>query len=84
MGTDSICSKTRDKGRRNDMYIERLIIRGYKILKDLDITLKEKMNIFIGENDSGKSSVLEAIQIATRGRLGRTYSTQCTTGNQNT
>lgn len=46
------------------MYIERLIIRGYKILKDLDITLKEKMNIFIGENDSGKSSVLEAIQIA--------------------
>lgn len=54
------------------MYIERLIIRGYKILKDLDITLKEKMNIFIGENDSGKSSVLEAIQIATRGRLGRT------------
>ena len=30
------------------------------------------MNIFVGENDSGKSSVLEAIQIAARGRLGRT------------
>lgn len=54
------------------MYIERLIVRGYKILENLDIKLNEKMNIFVGENDSGKSSVLEAIQIATRGRLGRT------------
>ena len=54
------------------MYIERLIVKGYKILENLDVFLKKDMNIFIGENDSGKSSVLEAIQIATKGRLGRT------------
>ena len=30
------------------MYIERLIIKGYKILEDLDITLNEKMNQIMG------------------------------------
>ena len=54
------------------MYIERLIVKGYKKLENLNVVLKKDMTIFIGENDSGKSSVLEAIQIATKGRLGRT------------
>lgn len=53
------------------MYIERLIVKGYKILENLDVGLNKDTNIFIGENDSGKSSILEAIQIATKGKLGR-------------
>ena len=53
------------------MIVERLIVKGYKLLEDLDINLNQDMNIFVGENDSGKSSVLEALQIATRGRLNR-------------
>lgn len=53
------------------MIVERLIVKGYKLLEDLDINLNQDLNIFVGENDSGKSSVLEALQIATRGRLNR-------------
>ncbi len=40
------------KVKENCMYIERLIIKGYRILDNLNIALNEKMNIFIWENDS--------------------------------
>ena len=66
------------------MVIKRLNLVNFRNYSKVNLELVPSMNIFIGENDSGKSSILEAIQIATRGRLGRTYSTQCTTGNQNT
>ena len=33
------------------MYIERLIVKGYKILENLDVGLNKDTNIFIGEKE---------------------------------
>lgn len=44
-------------------YIKRLIIEGFKKIKNLDLTLDQKMNILVGENETGKSTIIEAINI---------------------
>lgn len=51
------------------MVIKKLLVRNYKLLKDVTIELNEDINIFVGENDSGKSTVLEALSIITSGKL---------------
>lgn len=42
------------------MPISRIIIKNYKSIKKCDISLSE-LNVLIGENGSGKSNILEAI-----------------------
>lgn len=42
------------------MFIKRIILNNFKIHKHLDIEL-DKLNIIVGENGGGKSSILEAI-----------------------
>lgn len=49
--------------------IEKLFIRNYKIFKNKIIDLNKGINIFVGENDSGKSTFLEALSIITTGKL---------------
>ncbi len=51
------------------MYIKKLYVKNYRILKDTLIEFSDKVNIFVGENDSGKSTILEALSIITSGRL---------------
>ena len=51
------------------MKIEKIKICNYKLLRDVEIKLNNVMNIFVGQNDSGKSSILEAISIVTTGKL---------------
>ncbi|MCR4646207.1 MAG: AAA family ATPase [Oscillospiraceae bacterium] len=51
------------------MYISKLIVKNYKLLKDVNLDLNERINIFVGENDSGKSTILEVLSIITSGRL---------------
>ena len=41
------------------MYIRRLVVKNYKLLKDVEIALNFDTNIFVGNNDSGKSTLLE-------------------------
>lgn len=43
------------------MYIEKLMIRNYKKLKSVNICLSEKQNLFIGPNNSGKTSSIEIL-----------------------
>ena len=43
------------------MKIVRLRIQNYKSIKDIDITLSDKVNVFIGENSVGKSNIFSAI-----------------------
>lgn len=43
--------------------IEKVNIQGFKIIEDETFEL-DRMNVFIGSNNSGKSSVLQAIQFA--------------------
>ena len=43
--------------------IKRIRIEGYKKFRDLTVEFDPKMNIFVGENESGKSTILEAIRL---------------------
>ncbi len=47
--------------------IHRLRIENSKSIKELDLELN-RINILIGEPDTGKSNILEAISILTRAR----------------
>lgn len=58
-----------EEEEENYMYIKRLIIKNYKLFRDVSIDLNPKMNIFVGNNDSGKSTLLEIISIITTGKL---------------
>lgn len=49
--------------------ITKLYIENYKIIQKACLNLKPKLNIFVGDNDSGKSTVLEALSIITSGKL---------------
>ena len=44
-------------------YIKKLHIEGFKKFKELDVEFNEHINIFVGENEAGKSTILEAIKI---------------------
>ncbi|MBP1564441.1 MAG: AAA family ATPase [Oscillospiraceae bacterium] len=43
-------------------YIKSLHIEGFKKFKKLDIIFNENMNILVGENEAGKSTILNAIK----------------------
>ncbi len=49
--------------------ISKIVIRNYKLIKDAIIPLNPDINIFVGDNDSGKSTILEALTILTTGKL---------------
>lgn len=53
------------------MFIERAIIKNYKGLKDTDLIFRAGLNILVGDNEAGKSTVLEAINLALTGQLKR-------------
>lgn len=43
-------------------YIKSLYIEGFKKFTSLDVQFNEHMNILVGENEAGKSTILEAIK----------------------
>ena len=51
------------------MKIKKLVIKNYKLIRDIVIPLNPDINIFVGENDAGKSTILEALFILTTGKL---------------
>lgn len=51
------------------MAIKKLLIKNYKSINYTVIKLNDDVNIFVGENDSGKSTILEALSIVTTGKL---------------
>lgn len=44
--------------------IKQIVIHGYKKFKDFQLSFHDGLNIIIGENESGKTTVIEAINIA--------------------
>jgi putative ATP-dependent endonuclease of OLD family len=48
--------------------IERVVIRGYRCFKLLDFEPNARLNIVVGDNAAGKSTLLEAIGLALTGR----------------
>ena len=43
-------------------YIKSLHIEGFKKFTSLDVQFNEHMNILVGENEAGKSTILDAIK----------------------
>jgi len=43
------------------MYLKRLKLKNYRLFSETDISFNEGINVLIGKNSSGKSSILEAI-----------------------
>lgn len=56
------------------MQIKNVRIENYKCFKDLfNIDLKDGVNILVGDNEAGKSTILEAIHLALTGMLDWRY-----------
>lgn len=51
------------------MFIQRVVVKNYRCLKSANVTLNEKLNIVVGNNECGKSTLLEAVHLALTGQL---------------
>ncbi|MCZ7620162.1 MAG: AAA family ATPase [Myxococcota bacterium] len=49
--------------------IEKVAVRNYRLFRTLDLAFSPGMNILVGANDTGKSTLIEAITLALTGRL---------------
>ncbi|MBY0221784.1 ATP-dependent nuclease [Sporosarcina aquimarina] len=47
----------------SNIYIKELKIKGYKRFAEFSMKFNEEINVIIGENESGKSTILEALEI---------------------
>lgn len=55
-------------GREAKSMIERIVVRGFRLYATLDLKPNEGMNIIVGDNESGKSTLMEALALALTGR----------------
>lgn len=56
------------------VFIQRVVVKNYRCLKTADVTLNEKLNVIVGNNECGKSTLLEALHLALTGQLnGRPF-----------
>ena len=54
--------------------IRKIVIRNYRKFRQLDIDMLPSTNILVGSNDSGKSTLIEAINLALTGKVnGRLF-----------
>jgi len=51
------------------MHITKAKIRNYRSLAHCDIEFHDGLNILVGDNEAGKSTLLEAISLALTGSL---------------
>ena len=51
------------------MTIQMVVVKNYKLLKDVVMNFNPKINILVGDNDAGKSTILEVLSILTTGKL---------------
>lgn len=55
------------------MYIEKLSLKNYRNIEQLNIELSENVNIFYGDNAQGKTNILESMFMCATGRSQRTH-----------
>jgi putative ATP-dependent endonuclease of the OLD family len=53
------------------MCIERVIVKNYRALASLNLPIRPHLNIIVGNNETGKSTLLEAVNLALRCQLNR-------------
>lgn len=51
------------------MKIKKMRIINYKIFQDIIVEMNDNVNIFVGENDAGKTTILEALSLALTGKI---------------
>lgn len=51
------------------MKINKLKIINYKLFQNVTIEMNDNINIFVGENDSGKTTILEALAMVLTGKI---------------
>tara|TARA_R110002020_G_scaffold29585_7_gene93381 strand:+ start:5158 stop:6756 length:1599 start_codon:yes stop_codon:yes gene_type:complete len=51
------------------MFIEQVVIENYRCLEKAHVKFNAKMNVIVGNNECGKSTLLEAIHLALTGQL---------------
>lgn len=51
------------------MIISKIYVQNYKLLKEVCFDINPDINVFVGENDAGKSTLLEVISILPSGKL---------------
>lgn len=51
--------------------ISKIILHNFKRFKDLTLNVNSDINIYIGDNESGKSTILQAIDLVSRGSVTR-------------
>ena len=51
------------------MKVNRLKIINYKLFQRVTIEMNDNVNIFVGENDSGKTTILEALAMVLTGKI---------------
>lgn len=49
--------------------IKKILMRNYRIYEKFDLELNSGLNIIVGDNDCGKTTLLEAVSLALTGRL---------------
>ncbi|MFD0575230.1 AAA family ATPase [Dactylosporangium darangshiense] len=49
--------------------LKKIVIKNYKVFRDFSLDLNPGVNVIVGDNDAGKSNLLEAINLALTGRL---------------
>ena len=45
------------------MYIRKLTVKNFRNIENLEVDLNKNVNIFIGDNAQGKTSILESIYV---------------------
>src|SRR4051794_35433418 len=54
--------------------IRKVSIRNYRLFRSFDLSFSPGMNVLVGTNDTGKSTLVEAITLALTGRIhGRQF-----------
>ncbi|MBR2212465.1 MAG: AAA family ATPase [Fibrobacter sp.] len=46
------------------MYLSKLSIQNFRSIKDVTIDFQKDLNVFVGKNNTGKSSIIDAIRLA--------------------
>ena len=55
------------------IYITKLVIKNFKQFEDFEIKFNKDLNIIVGNNDAGKTTIIEAINLAITGVLNGRY-----------
>ena len=53
--------------------LTRIVLHNYRVFENFSLDLEPGLNILVGDNDCGKSTILEAVQLALTGRLGERW-----------